>query len=64
MRPIANKYREGEMKRTLKRKVCETVERETDGLGILLRNDRKSRQAVILGDQVLTCTCNNIYNAV
>ena len=42
------------MKRTLKRKVCETVERETDELGILLRNDRKSRQAVILGDQVLT----------
>ena len=32
-RPIANKYREGKMKRTLKRelKVLEIVEREADG---------------------------------
>ena len=37
-RPIANKYREGKMKRTLKRelKVLEIVKRETFGTSIRL----------------------------
>jgi hypothetical protein len=36
MRPIANKYREGKMKRTLERKlkVRETIKRERFGVGI------------------------------
>ena len=37
-RPIANKYREGKMKRTLKRelKVLEIVEREANGISFLV----------------------------
>ena len=36
-RPIANKYHEGKMKRTLKRelKVLEIVEREANGISVL-----------------------------
>ena len=37
-RPIANKYREGKMKRTLKRelKVCEIAKREPFGVSVII----------------------------
>ena len=62
-KPIANKYHEGKMKRTLKRelKVPELAERKADGTSVAWRDCRVRQGLLVMPAQavlrVLICLC-------